>query len=176
MSLNTTTLQISLTTGESNTFGNVSVPSENFTHQTQSASNPLTNGTGSGQATKSVNLLLSCGTGGATLDFTACGAGSGLDGKNRDFSNGGSGGCVKTIIIENIDPTNTITVSQPGSNGWTGFSGAATGLSEPLEPGGVLLMHSPVSGKTVSSTNKLLTLTGSASTPQAKISIVGIAA
>jgi hypothetical protein len=176
MSLLSTTMLIALTSGESNVFGGVSVANESFTHQAQSSQAPLVNGTGAGQANHSVNLLLNCGTGGVSLDLTACGAGSGLDGKNRDFSNANSGGVIKAFLIENLDPTNSITVTQPGSNGWTGISGAATGLSHVIEPGGCLVVYAPVSGKAVSSTNKLLTLTGSAGTPQAKISITGVAA
>jgi hypothetical protein len=176
MSLNSTTMMLSLTTGESNTFGNVAVSNENFVHQTQSNGTPLTSGTGSGQATHPCQVTGNATTGGVSLDLTAIGPASGLDGKNRDYSNGGSGGCVKTFILENMDGTNTITVSQPGSNGWTGLSGAATGLSVPIEPGGHIEFHSPVAGKAVSSTNKLLTLTASAGTPQYKLSLVGIAA
>lgn len=175
MSLNSTTMMLSLTTGETNTFGNVQVSNENFVHQPASNGAPLTNGTGSGQANHACQVVGNATTGGVGIDLTSIGAGSGLDGKNRDFSNGGSGGGVKVFILENLDATNTITVSQP-ANGWTGISGAATGLSYPIEPGGHLEIYSPVSGKAVSSTNKALTLTSSAGTPQYKLSLVGVAA
>lgn len=174
--LNSTNLTVSLSTGETNSFGNVTVANESFVHQTQSTSNPITNGTGSGQATRTVDLLLNPGTGGLTLDLTATGAATGLDGKNRDFSNGGSGGCVKQMIIENLDAAATITITQPGSNGWTGLSGAATGLNYPIEPGGHVVIDSPVAGKAVSSTNKSLIFTSSAGTPSLRISMVGVAA
>jgi hypothetical protein len=174
MSLNQTTVNLSLTSGESNTFGNVAVPAENFTHQTASASAPLTNGTGAGQANHSVQIVGNATTGGVSIDLTAL-ANAGLDGKTRDFSNAASGGVVKHLIFENMDPTNTITISQP-ANGWTGLSGAATGLSIAVEPGGHIEMYAPVTGKVVTSTNKALTFTASASTPQYKLSIVGIAA
>src|SRR5690348_12841697 len=144
MSLNTTTLNVSLTTGESNTFGAVPVPNENSTHQTQSVSAPLVNGTGSGQGNHCCEVTGNATTGGVSLDLTAL-TNDGLDGKTRDFSNSGSGGGVKSLILENLDPTNTITVSQP-ANGWTGFSGAATGLSLAIEPGGCVVIWSPVAG------------------------------
>lgn len=171
MSLNPTILNVSLSSGETNVFGNVSDPA-NFVHQSASSSAPLGNGTGSGQANHGINFNLAC-NGGVTLDFTGTGAATGLDGKNRDFSNANSGGAIKTLIIENLDLVNAIIVTQPGSNGWTGINGAATGLSHSIEPGGLLVIHSPIGGKAVSSTNKLLTLTGNAT---AKISAVGIAA
>jgi len=172
MSLNNTTLTVALVSGETNAFGAVT-QSINFTHQAQSISNPITNGTASGQGNHSMEVTGTAGTGGVTIDLTA--VVGGLDGKTRDFSNGGSGGSVKTLIIENLDATNTITITQ-GSNGWTGFSGAATGFDYPIEPGGCLVIHSPGSGKAVSSTNKDFTLTGSAGTPAYKMSIVGVAA
>jgi len=175
MSLNTTTSSSSIQSGESNTFGAVAVPSENFLHQSASVNNPLVNGTGSGQANHAVSFNVATSTGGVTIDLTAL-TGDGLDGKSRDFSNGGSGGAIKDILIENTDPTNTITISQPASNGWTGFSGAATGFSYPIEPGGHIHLYSPVSGKAVGSTNKQFVLTSSAGTPNARISAVGIAA
>lgn len=169
--LNSTTASSSVITGETNTFGNVTPAPENFVHQTQSINAPLTNGTGTGQGTHSVELLINC-TGGVTLDLTATGTSTGLDGKNRDFSNGGSGGNIKDILIENMDNANTITMTQPGSNGWTGLTGAATGLSDPIAPGGHRHMYDPA-GKAVSATNRLLTLTGNGSL---KITIVGVAA
>jgi len=174
MSLTQTTVSSFVQTGETNMFGNVTPPPENFTHQTASINTPLVNGTSAGQANHSVELLLSCGTGGVTLDLTATGALTGLDGKNRDFSNGGSGGNIKDILLENLDPTNTITITQ-GSNGWTGISGAATGLNKPIPPGGHIHIYDPT-GLAVSSTNNGLTFTGSAGTPQLKATIVGVAA
>lgn len=174
MPLNQTTVTASIIGGESNTFGAVTVPSENFTHTTASASNPLTNGTGSGQANHDVSFTVIAGTGGVAIDLTSL-TGDGLDGKTRDFSNGGSGGNIKSVLIENLDASATITVTQV-SNGWTGFSGAATGFNKAIDPGGFLLVHQPVNGMTVTSTNKSFTLTGSAGTPQAKITIAGVAA
>lgn len=171
MSLSNTTVSSSVNSGETNTFGNITPQPENFLHQTQSISTPLVNGTGAGQANHAVELLINC-NGGVTLDLTATGANTGLDGKNRDFSNGGSGGNVKDILIENMDAAVTITMTQPGANGWTGLTGAATGLNDPIGPGGHRHMYEPA-GKAVSATNKLLTFTGNA---LLKITIVGVAA
>src|SRR4051812_47990281 len=92
MSLLSTTLNVSLSSGETNVFGNVTDP-VSFVHQSASASAPLANGIGSGQANHSVDFNLAC-NGGVALDLTATGAATGLDGKNRDFSNGGSGGVI----------------------------------------------------------------------------------
>jgi|GEM_PF-4085977 len=173
MSLNNTTFSASLQSGETNAFGAVTA-SANFTHQSASITTPLTNGTGSGQANHALEVTGAAGTGGVSIDLTA--VTGGLDGKVRDFSNGGTGGAIKDLIIENLDPANTITITQPGANGWTGFSGAATGLDYPIEPGGCLALHSPVAGRPVGAANKLFTLTGSAGSPQYKMSIAGIGA
>ncbi len=173
MSLNNTTFSAYLQSGETNAFGAVTATAS-FTHQSASIATPLTNGTGSGQANHAMEVTGAAGTGGVTIDLTA--VTGGLDGKTRDFSNGGAGGAIKDLIIENLDATNTITVTQPVSNGWTGFSGAATGFDYPIEPGGVLALHSPVNGRAVGSTNKSFTLTGSAGSPQYKLSLAGIGA
>jgi hypothetical protein len=173
--LNSTTLSLTLASGESNTFGNVTVPNENFVHQPASNTTPLVNGTGNGQANHSVQILANASTGGTTIDLTAL-TNDGLDGKTRDFSNGGSGGAVKAFVLENLDPTNTITLTQPGSNGWTGLSGAGTGLNRAIEPGGHIEFYSPLAGMPVTSTNKQFIITASAGTPQYKLSLAGIAA
>lgn len=173
MSLNNTTFSASLQSGETNAFGAVNATAS-FTHQSASITTPLTNGTGSGQANHAMEVVGTAGTGGVTIDLTN--VSGGLDGHARDFSNGGAGGAIKDLIIENLDATNTITVTQPVSNGWTGFSGAATGFDYPIEPGGVLALHSPVNGRAVGSTNKSFTLTGSAGSPQYKLSLAGIGA
>jgi hypothetical protein len=171
MSLLKTTVSLTIATGEAVTFGNVAV-SIPLNTQAQSNSNPLTSGTGAGQATHDQDVNIATSTGGVTLDLTA--VPGVLDGRVRDWSNGGTG-YIKCMVIENTDATNTITVSQPGSNGWTGLSGAATGLSVPIEPGGHQEFYSPA-GRAVTSSNKDLTLTSNAGTPNAKITIIGIAA
>jgi hypothetical protein len=174
MPLLKTSVTLSVATGEAVTFGNVGVTVPlNTGTQSGASANALTNGTGAGQANHSQDVNIASSTGGVTVDLTA--VTGGLDGKTRDWSNG-STGHIKCIIIENLDATNTITLGQPESNGWTVLGGSATGFSYPIEPTGIFHLYSPGTGLAVTSSSKEFTLTSDSGTPLAKITIIGIGA
>ncbi len=174
MSLNSTILNVVLTGGETNSFGAVTGVSIGCTHQSISASAPLVNGTSlvASQANHIQKITGSATTGGVTIDLTS--VAGGLDGLSRDWSHGNSNGAIKGIIVENVDSTHVITVTLPGSNGWTGFSGEATAYAHPIGPGGILVVYTPLTGMAVSSTNKSFILTSDAGTPIYRITVVGV--
>ena len=165
MSLQNTTVFASLAGGETFTAGQVS-EAPSFLHQTASASVPLTNGSGSGQAQRTVKFQLTV-TSGTTIDLTALSAAFGLDGGARNFS------AIKGILIESTG-TNGVTIAPGASNGWAGINAAASGNPLTIEPGGYWSRYSPVNGLTVDGTHKTILIAAVSGTETVTISLVGV--
>jgi len=88
---------------------------------------------------------------------------------------GGIGGAainfslVKQVLIRNLDPTNSVTVTCNGTNGWTNYvSGTFT-----LAPYDVRFVECQFAGIVVDATHKIIGLTAVAGTPTVQITIVG---
>lgn len=162
--LNATTVSASIVGSQSVVAG---AATGNFpiNHTTASANAPLTNGSGSGQAQEPVTFAANVNTTGTTYNLNSL-AGFGFDGGTRVFS------AIKAIIIENTDSTNSLTVGNAASNGWTGITGSAT-ATVAIEPGGHREIYSPVSGIAVSGTNCNILIAAAAGTANIKVTIIG---
>lgn len=121
----------------------------------------LSNGTGAGNAQKVGGLTAATSTGGTNYDLTAFAGG--INAAAINFSK------VKWAAFQNLDATNSITLTFTGSNGWTnGINGVYT-----LHPGEVLIIKDDTTGKVVDSTHKVIAVAAVAGTPSIHMTLIG---
>jgi hypothetical protein len=165
MSLNATTISAAISGSELNTFGAAPVTGT-FSHTTQSNSAALSNGTGNGQAQVGTENIYTVSTSGTTIDLTA--VPGGFNGSTRNYS------ILKGIIIENLDPTNTMIVSPGAANGWAGINGAASGNPKTYNPGGYYNDYDPAGLATIASSSKTILVKSGAGSATIKVTAVGV--
>lgn len=163
---------LNATTVAASIVGSQSVPAGAATgnfpinHTTASAAAPLANGASSGQAQQPVTFAANVNTTGTTYNLNSL-AGFGFDGGTRVFT------AIKAILIENTDLTNSLTIGNAASNGWTGIDSSATATIT-IEPGGYWSRYAPVSGIAVGSTNCNILIAAAAGTANIRVTIIGI--
>lgn len=163
MGLNTTTVGLSISTGETTAVGitnNLYPVSYNYS-PTQ-----ISNGTGANAAQKVCTInAQGLTTGGTTYDLTACPGGPA--GATVNFSK------IKLIVIQETGGVNALSVGNAGANQFAALTGSGTAVMN-IDPGCCVFKDSrSSSGMTVDSTHKNLLVAAASGTANATLIIVG---
>jgi hypothetical protein len=162
MSLNNSTITITINSGETSTVG---LTSDSHPVSYTFPAVALTSGTGANAAQKVATQSITVDTTGTTIDLTAMTGGPGNAAVN--FTK------IKWLYVENTDATNTLVIGNAASNQWTGIISSTTATIT-IRPGGcAVFVGQDATGMAVSGGSKSVLFKAGASTVAIKIIAVG---